>query len=68
MWSAIAFRIGASNSAAFRSSLSTARLAFLWSTLQRNGFTITTARSRTARTIGCSIPSRPTSSWISTRL
>ncbi len=40
------------NSAALRSSLSTARLAFLCSTLQRNGLTMQTARSRTARTTG----------------
>ena len=42
-------------SPAFRSSLSTARLAFLCSILQRNGFTMHTAPSRTARSTGLSI-------------
>ena len=54
-------------SPAFRSSESTARLAFLWRILHRNEFTMHTAPSVTARTMGWSIPPRPTSSLTRTR-
>ena len=59
---AIACCSSASNSDAFRSSLSTARLAFLWRILQLGGLTMQTLWSRTARRIGWSMPSRSTSS------
>jgi hypothetical protein len=54
--------LAAVNMSALRSSLSTARLAFLCRILQRNGFTMQTAPSRTARTTGWSRPPRSTSS------
>src|SRR5690348_5818207 len=68
MCAAIACRSSAENCPAFCSSPSAAKLAFLWSTLQRNPFTMQTARLRTARTTAWSTPQRSISSLIRTRL
>src|SRR5467141_1907 len=68
MWASIASRSSSENSPTLRSSLNTARLAFLWSSLQRNGLTMHTAPVSTARTTGWSRPPRSTSPLMRTRL
>ena len=68
MWAASAACCSAVNRWAFRSSVTTAKLAFLNSSLQRNELAMHTAPSRTARTTGWSRPPRSTSSVMSTRL
>ena len=67
-WAAMAARSSSVKSGCSSSSVRTAKMAFLWMALQRNGFTMVTARSRAAWSSGCSSALRSRSSLTRSRL